>query len=206
MLCITADGRKLAPYIVLKRKTLPKVNVKGVIFQAQESGWMDQTLVLEWINRVWQKCPGALLNLHNMVILDSVHGHTTEEVKKTFKSRNTDQVIIPGGLTSMLQPLDVCINRPFKAVLKEQYTRWMAVGEHEFTPMGKIKRPDVEQLCEWIREAWARILLAFIEKSFKKCDISNKFDGTEDDYLWDSDPDHASSVDDDDKSSGEEYL
>jgi hypothetical protein len=27
MLCISADGRKLPPYIVLKRKTVPKVNV-----------------------------------------------------------------------------------------------------------------------------------------------------------------------------------
>jgi hypothetical protein len=48
----------------------------------------------------------------------------------------------------MLQPFDVCINQPFKAALKEQYTRWMAVGEHEYTPMGKIKRPDAGQLCE----------------------------------------------------------
>jgi hypothetical protein len=64
-------------------------------------------------------------------------------------------------------------------------------GEHEFTPAGKIKRPDVEQLCEWITEAWACISPALIEKSFKKCGISNKLDGTEDDYLWDSDPDHA---------------
>jgi hypothetical protein len=92
-----------------------------------------------------------------MLILDSFHGHTTEVVKKTLKTRNKNQVIIPGELTSMLQPLDVCINRLFKAVLKEQYTRWMAMGEHEFTPMGKIKRPDIEQLCEGIREAWARI-------------------------------------------------
>jgi hypothetical protein len=46
-----------------------------------------------------------------------------------------------------------------------------------------------------------------IEKNFKKCGISNKLDGTEDGYLWDSDPNHASSVDgDDDKSSREEYL
>jgi hypothetical protein len=57
-----------------------------------------------------------------MLILDSFHGHTTQEVKKILKNRNMDQVIIPGGLTSMLQPLDVCINQPFKAVLKEQYT------------------------------------------------------------------------------------
>jgi hypothetical protein len=95
------------------------VNVKGVIIQAQESGWMDQALVLDWINRVWQKCPGALLNLCSMLILDSFCGHTTEEVKKILKNRNTDEVIIPGGLTLILQLLDVCINRLFKAALKE---------------------------------------------------------------------------------------
>jgi hypothetical protein len=83
----------------------------------------------------------------------------------------------------------------------------MAAGEHEFTPKRKIKWPDIEQLCEWIREAWASISPALIEKSFKKCGISNKLDGTEDDYLWDSDSVHASSVDDDDdESSREEYL
>jgi hypothetical protein len=80
-----ADGRKLAPCIVLKRKTLPKANVKGVIIQAQESGWMDQALVLGWINHVWQKRPGALLNLCSIRILRSFHGHTTEEVKKILK-------------------------------------------------------------------------------------------------------------------------
>jgi hypothetical protein len=94
-----------------------------------------------------------------------------------------------------------------KAALKEQYTRWIAAGEHEFPPTTKIKRPDIEQLCEWIRKAWARISPALIEKSFKKCGISNKLDSTEDDYLWDSDPDHASSTDDDDdENSREEYL
>jgi hypothetical protein len=83
----------------------------------------------------------------------------------------------------------------------------MAAGEHEFMPTGKIKRPDVEQLCEWIREEWACILSTLIEKIFKKCDISNKLDGTENDCLWDNDPDHTSSVDDDDdESSREEYL
>jgi hypothetical protein len=46
-----------------------------------------------------------------------------------------------------------------------------------------------------------------IEKSFKKCGISNKLNGTENDYLWDSDPNHVSSVDDDDNKRGrEEYL
>jgi hypothetical protein len=49
-------------------------------------------------------------------------------------------------------------------------------------------------------------LPTFIEKSFKKCGI-NKLSGMEDGYLWDNDPDHANSVDnDDDESSRKEYL
>jgi hypothetical protein len=79
----------------------------------------------------------------------------------------------------------------------------MAAGEHEFTPTGKINWPDVEQLCEWIGEAWARISPALIEKSFKKCGTSNKLYDTEDDYVWDSNTNHVSSVDDDGESSGE---
>jgi hypothetical protein len=121
-------GRKLPPYNTLKRKTPPKVDVKGVIIQAQESGSMDQALVLDWINRVWQKRPRALLNLRSKLILDSFCGHTTEEVKEILKSRNTEQVIIPGGLTLILQPFDVCINWLFKTALKEQYTQCMATG------------------------------------------------------------------------------
>jgi hypothetical protein len=33
----------------LEKEDSAKVNVKDVIIQDQESGWMDQALVLEWI-------------------------------------------------------------------------------------------------------------------------------------------------------------
>jgi hypothetical protein len=38
MLCITANGNKLPPYIILNRKTVPKENVcKDVIVQAPKT-------------------------------------------------------------------------------------------------------------------------------------------------------------------------
>jgi hypothetical protein len=49
-LCVVTDGRKLPPYTVLKGKILPKINVEGIKEQAEESGWMDQSPVAEWIN------------------------------------------------------------------------------------------------------------------------------------------------------------
>ena len=47
-------------------------------------------------------------------MLDSFEAHKTEQVKHSFKSENTDLAVIPEGLTSVLQPSDVCFNKPFK--------------------------------------------------------------------------------------------
>jgi len=41
------------------------------------------------------------------------------------------------------------------------------------------------------KKAWDSIDPAIITKSFKKCSISNDFDGTEDDVLWDEQHDKA---------------
>ena len=47
MLACMSDGTKLPPYIVFKRKTLPK-GIKfpsGVIVRAQVKGWMNDGLI-----------------------------------------------------------------------------------------------------------------------------------------------------------------
>ena len=49
-----------------------------------------------------------------MFIYNLFSAHITEDVKASFKNSNTDIVVIPGGLTSVCQPLDVSINKPFK--------------------------------------------------------------------------------------------
>lgn len=53
MLCCTADGRKLPPYIVFCRKTIPKqVFPKKVIIRANEKGFMNEEMVKEWFKLV----------------------------------------------------------------------------------------------------------------------------------------------------------
>lgn len=54
MLCITADGRKLPPYIILKRKNMPKNETfpQDVIVRVQEKGRMTSELMLDWIRVV----------------------------------------------------------------------------------------------------------------------------------------------------------
>lgn len=199
MLAVLADGKKLPPYIIFKRKTLPK-NVKfpsGIVVRSQEKGWMNNDLVLDWIKCVWERRPGALLQLRSMLLLDSFRGHLTDDVKKRLKDGKTDQVIIPGGMTSMLQPLDVCINRPFKSHMKRLYSEWMASAVHETTPTGRIKKAGLVQICQWIITSWNLIKEDLVVRSFKKCCISNKYDGSEDSMVCDSGEDEESSASED---------
>uniref|UniRef100_A0A6G5A925 Putative pogo transposable element n=1 Tax=Rhipicephalus microplus TaxID=6941 RepID=A0A6G5A925_RHIMP len=127
MLCCTADGRKLPPFIIFKRKTMPKEAFpRDVVVRVNEKGYMDEALMREWIRTVWNRRPGALLQRRNMLVLDAFRGHLTASVKESLRDGRTDLVVIPGGMTSTLQPLDVVLNKPFKDRVRALYTEWMA--------------------------------------------------------------------------------
>ena len=81
---------------------------------------------------------------------------------------NTDLVIIPGGMTSQLQVLDVVVNKPFKDYLWKNYSDWLINGNHALTPTDKLKKPSIQLLAQWIITAWGKIKSESIVKGFKK--------------------------------------
>jgi hypothetical protein len=115
--------------------------------------------------------------------LGSFWGQTTENVKAQLWREKCDLVIIPGGMAGMLQPLSVVINWPFKAYIQHSYSEW-AQKTHETTLTGCLKRAMLTEMCSWILEVWWSISQGMTAKSFKVTGISNKMDGSEDDFLW----------------------
>jgi len=65
--------------------------------------------------------------------MDSFEGHKTESVRRKCNVGNTHVAIIPGSLTSVIQPLDVCINKTFKYRLREKWRLCMSHGDFEMT-------------------------------------------------------------------------
>ncbi|KAJ8891683.1 hypothetical protein PR048_004212 [Dryococelus australis] len=111
MLGVLSDGRKLTPYVILKGKTVPTEKLpSGVIVRCQDQGRMTGNLTKYWLKVVWERKLGAMLRKRGMFVLDSFKGHLTPDVKNTAQDLNTDLVVIPGGITSQLQVLDVPVN------------------------------------------------------------------------------------------------
>lgn len=57
-----------------------------------------------------------------------------------MKERQATLTIIPEGITSLLQPLDVRINRPIKTLLRQKWINRMLEGTHRI-PWFLVKIP-----------------------------------------------------------------
>ena len=97
--------------------------LKDVIVRAQDKGWIMEELLLGWLKIVWGRRPRALLNQPSMLVLDAFKGHLTDSMKNQLCKMKTEFVVIPGGMTSVLQPMDVSVNKPFKDRLRQQYLK-----------------------------------------------------------------------------------
>jgi len=77
------------------------------------------------------------------------------------------------------------MNRLFTDHQKQLCSEWLLTGDHACTPVGRIKKPNVTLLCQWLIMASQCISLEVIVKVFKKCFIAIAVDGTNDGLLWD---------------------
>ena len=108
------------------------------------------TGVKEWIRTCLPRNP---TDERSLLVWDSFRAHLTESVKEALQRRKIDVAVIPGGLTPVLQPLDKCLNKPFKDHVKTKYLSWMVTGPFEFTPAGKKKAPSRNQVLRWIKQS-----------------------------------------------------
>ena len=90
--------------------------------------------------------------------------NTLDKIKKESKV-----AIIPAGLTSKLQPLDVTVNRSFKSKLRKKWEDWI-INEYENikrTKSNNMKATDWDTIFEWIVSSWEEINISTILNGFR---------------------------------------
>ena len=167
---------------------------KGVSVHMQRKGYIDEEGCLQWIRANFSHRSST--EPRRLLVWDSCATHLTPKVTEELNRRNIDQAVIPGGLTSLLQPLDVAVNKPLKDHMKQLWGSWMESGDHEYTNQGKRKAPTKEQVASWAVQAWERITPDIIKNGYLRCGITNNLDGTQDHLLYSGlVADHAESQD-----------
>lgn len=56
--------------------------------------------------------------------LPSFLAHSEDSVKSDLKKQNIDVTVVSGGLVLVLQPLDKCLNKPFKDNIWQKVCTW----------------------------------------------------------------------------------
>ena len=121
------DEKMLPPMIIFKGKTdrtISDLNIPAeVIMKLQEKAWMDDHLMKVrvediWIKHIWPEC--QKLGFENALLtFDAFATHLTDNVASQLLEAKTDTLAIPAGCTSKCQPMDVCLHKPFKAILQK---------------------------------------------------------------------------------------
>ena len=167
-----------------KRSGLFCVHVLWSFELCLSRNWLFSFIMLgvkQWIRTCLPRNPP---DERSLLVWDSFRAHLTVSVKPFLQRCRVDVVVIPGGLTPVLQPLDKYLNKPFKDRICKHYLSWMITGPFEYTPAGTKRAPSRNMVLCWVRQAWRDIPEDMVQRSFKACRISNALDGTEDDAIY----------------------
>lgn len=158
----------------------------GMSFGVQDKSWCDARECTLWLTESWKLRPnnGSIIKQRpSILVLDDFKCHKDEGfIADLLKRANTIVILIPGGLTPLLQPLDRMLNKQMKRLLRGMYTAHTATAVAD-TRTGKLKPPGRGQVSTWCKQAWAQITPELVKTCFKICGLTLALDGSED-HAW----------------------
>jgi hypothetical protein len=130
---------------------------------------MDSELMNQYVDYLSNEIDGRTrTRAPKLMVYDSFRGHLEKSVKEKFRDHGFDLAVIPGGLTSLCQPLDVAINKSFKANLHKEWHLWMASGGAAGqTTAGNLQHAKFNDMYGWVKRSWNGIFNEIIIDSFK---------------------------------------
>ena len=124
----------------------------------------DERVMILWVNKILkpyvETAPDGIVPL---LFLDSYRCHMMGSVVQRIQDLGVEVEHIPGGCTSLCQPVNVGVNKPFKMRLRHLWEEWMIA---DGLRTGTTKPPTRADIAKWcsksskelsdgiIRNAW----------------------------------------------------
>lgn len=133
--------------------------------------------MLRYISEIWMEHVNKSGVAESLLTLDRFAAHISESSTQKFQENLIHTCVIPGGCTSILQPLVVCLNKPFKNSLRNSWQQYMIdeTDKLQETDNIKIPPPSRQHIVDWVETAWRAIAQKKdqVAKSFLVTGISN---------------------------------
>lgn len=119
MVCGSADGELLPPYVVYKAQNLydgwTLGGPAGTRYSVSKSGWFDMEIFEKWFRDIFLEAVSSTPG-RKILIGDNLASHFSVNVIQLAKENDILFVALPPNTTHLMQPLDVSVFRPFKRI------------------------------------------------------------------------------------------
>ncbi|XP_021926468.1 uncharacterized protein LOC110833118 isoform X2 [Zootermopsis nevadensis] len=186
VLACLADGNILPPAVILKVSGLESETESPdgcVVVLEQEEGLMDASCMCQWLQQIWFKH----VRNPNLLLLDCHEPHTGESIVAEFSTHQSNRLIIPGGCTSKLQPLDVSLKSMFHASIQKQWSMFNSHSSEVWDATGnKLQLPSRKEIVDWVTTAYCSLQAAeqeTIRRSFLVTGLTVAANKSEDHFI-----------------------
>lgn len=174
VLTVTMGGRKLPPYVIFKGARGGRGRVArsfstfpaGQFYDVQPAAWMDTQGMLRYIDMVLRPFFANTPRHPTLLILDSFAVHLQEDVQRELRELGVDLLYIPAGMTGLLQPLDISINKVLKDNIRTSYTGWLVSQSRTTNILARRPKPIRQIVAEWLHRSWNSISNGAISSAF----------------------------------------
>ncbi|KAI2514125.1 Pogo transposable element with KRAB domain [Fragilaria crotonensis] len=205
---VTASGKVLKPVIIFKGARNGRIVTRefpnyeeDMVYLCQGAAWMDEEAMLVWVDRMLQPYietapPGVM----PILFLDAYRCHMMASVVTRIQNLGVEVQHIPGGCTSLCQPVDIGVSKPFKNRPRSEWENWMILEGLEHGTTSPPTRADIIRWCrfamndlpeEMVRNAWRHAEYSWfpLPPAPDNDHVVNQFDDDDDD---DDDNDNVS--------------
>jgi len=186
VLCVFADGfNRVPPLIIFHGKGNVYEKEKGlyhpgILVEFNEEAYMNGALFYKYIQ---ENIIPVLGGRSSLFAMDLCSAHKTDQVLQLLHSHKIIPSLIPAGCTSLVQPLDVSINKPIKGRIRELTDEAILECEsvESFEKWSVSQRRVLTTNC--VGDAWYQFCLEkkeLVEKVFRKVGLSLPADGSKD--------------------------
>jgi transposase-like protein len=175
-LTVTASGEMITPMVIYKGTRYGRIATRELLDQTQEikyamqpKAWFDEATMLDWVDDVLKPYVAtAPVGIIPIMFLDSFKVHLLGSVADAIQGLGVELEIIPPGCTGLVQPIDVGINKPFKANMRKIYTEWLLKQDAD----AAIPSASCLNVSAWILESVKGIKKETIVNSWRKTGFS----------------------------------